>query len=230
MIHLLKSGLFLLFLCGVSIAYSQSAIGVKAGVNLGSWSFGEDLEGEEFGSNLGFQFGGVLEIAVSEVFSFQPELLYFQKGARNEFMFEILGEEIFVESEATFNYIEVPLLAKIKLGNSEATNLFFTVGPSLGYAASASGTSKSTAGGVTTEESEDIELDEEFNRFELSASLGAGVSIPVGSANLFVEARYLLGLSNLVADENSNDETVRNRGIGISAGFMFPFGGGSEAE
>ena len=43
----------------------------------------------------------------------------------------------------------------------------------------------------------------------------------MATGNLFIDARFLLGLTNI----NDANDTIKNRGIGISAGYLFPIGG-----
>ena len=62
--NLLKTLLFFFFLCNISVATGQSAIGGKLGINLGILS--EDIgffkSDERDRANLGWQFGAVFEI------------------------------------------------------------------------------------------------------------------------------------------------------------------------
>ena len=118
----------------------------------------------------------------------------------------------------------MPILAKLKFGNQESTHLFVNIGPTLGYALSVKLVFETEFNGESTTETEDLEFEEGdgFERLEVGAALGAGVGIPVGPGNLFFEARYGLGLSNLNNDESLEGVNHKNRGIGFSAGITIP--------
>jgi hypothetical protein len=66
------------------------------------------------------------------------------------------------------------------------------------------------------------EADNEIRQVDLSAGVGAGVRIPQGKKILFAEVRYMWGFINL--NKESDEFTVRNRGLQIYAGITVPFG------
>ena len=207
--------LFVLFSFAVQV-HAQS-VGVKAGVNIASWA-GDDIFDEDvFSSITGLQFGAVAVLPVSDKFAIQPELLFLQKGFENEIDF--LSEKIITTT--TLNYLEIPILARITLTEGP-TQIFVNAGPSIGLGLG--GTIKSEAGGV--EEEEDFDFDEnDTNSFDLGLAVGAGVQFEVGPGNLFIDVRYLLGLSGLDDSENEEEQIdAFNRGIGASVGFLFPIG------
>lgn len=202
---ILTKTLSLLLLLSISFGVNaQISIGPKLGINIATLG-GDDTD--EAKSLLGFQAGITAEIGITEKFSFQPELLYFQKGYRDDDFFEL---------DFALNYIEIPLLAKIHFGDSESTSFFATVGPSFGFGQKI----KISGDG----QSEKFDFDESgLKTFDLGLSIGFGVQLPLGPGNLFIDARYLLGLTSL--DDSDDDLNIKNRGIGIAAGFLFPIGG-----
>jgi hypothetical protein len=108
--------LFLSFYC--SNAVLAQSIGAKFGFNIAKIVGGEDLEDideEDFDADVAFrtgiQIGLAAEFPINDRVSFQPELLYLQKGYTLEGAF--FGEQI--EVDAILNYFEVPLLAKINI-------------------------------------------------------------------------------------------------------------------
>ncbi len=196
--------------------HSQSlSFGIRTGINSATVNV-EDESGlnVEPESRTGLDIGLMLEIGLTEDFSIQPEIHYMQKGF--EQVFEILGDEF--ESELSLNYLEIPILAKYSFG-SETVRGFVNAGPSLGYALS--GKTIESFNGDKEETDLDFE-EEEFSRLDFSFALGGGIGFKTGPATIFVDVRYLLGLSNL--DDSENDTTVRNRGLGFAVGAMFPLG------
>ena len=70
----------------------------------------------------------------------------------------------------------------------------------------------------------DVEIDfddnETFKRGDWTAAFAAGVQLPLGESFLFVDARYLLGLTDI---EDRDDEVeINNRSLSLSAGILFP--------
>ena len=225
MLNFLRISLLFSFLCFMTNSYGQNAIGGKVGINISKWTGDTEEFGGDIGSNFGFQIGGIFEIGINEKISIQPELVFIQKGIKIEDSDNFGGQQIDSKTNFFFNYLDLPVLLKIKFGNAESTNFFFTVGPAFGFALSGKVKSEVTFGGETEKGEEDFEFgdDDGVNRFDVSASVGAGVNIPVGPGNLFIEARYLLGLTNL-NDDPDDDSTIKNSGIGIGVGFMAPIG------
>ena len=224
--------LFLLtFIFSASYTHSQTSIGLKGGIQLATWD--ADLE-DSFGledpkTKIGIQFGAIYEISLSDLISIQPEFLYIQKGARFEpedyygYGYYYGAGEIEVENKFFFNYLELPVLLKFKFGDNNNTNFFLTAGPSFGYLSNGKIEFELTTDGRTQTQSEDIEFedDDDISRFDLSASFGAGVGLPLGIGRLTFETRYLLGLSNLNSN-NDFDDNIKNRGLAISLGYMIP--------
>jgi len=203
---------------------AQVSLGGKAGVHLGNWKTELLLEdGEKLNSNTAFQAGFIANFGISERLSFQTELYYIQKGTR------IKGEDFFsnieVISKIVLNYLELPLLLKVQFNNSEDGPEFYGLaGPSIGYARSGKIISEGVINGEKTKETIDIEFDDNdgVRRTDFSLAIGAGANIPTGPGKVFVDLRYLLGISNL--NKDGEDSSVKNRGIGLAIGYLIPIG------
>ena len=227
--NLMKTILVITITFSSFFAYCQNSIGLKAGVQLATWSVDseDDTSLDNPKTKTGFQFGAAFEISVSDLISIQPEFLYIQKGAKFELSDYYYGYyynpgDIEGEFRVKFNYLELPVLLKLKFGDVNNTSFFLTAGPSFGYLSNGKTEFEVTFQGDTETETEDIIFDDDdgLSRFEVSASLGAGVGLPLGSGRLTLETRYLLGLSNLVDDDF--DDSIKNRGLGITLGYMIP--------
>jgi len=136
MLRSIKSILIFIFLFSFTSSFGQNFIGAKAGVNLGTLNGDDNILTSSAKANLGLNFGAVFEIGLSDLISIQPELLFIQKGYRTDDSQEFLGITTSFKSELNLNYFELPVLLKLKFGQPEKSNFFFTVGPSLGYAIS----------------------------------------------------------------------------------------------
>lgn len=217
----------LFFLLFFAFQQSLSAqIGLKAGINYASLS--ESSSEDNLGdyskkSVVGLQAGIIAEIKIIDQFVIQPEFLFIQKGGKSEY---VINEDNMSVTRVIYNYAEIPVLAKLKLGNTDGEGLGFYVlgGPFAGFALNGRGETEITILGITTKDEFDIDYSDEDNdqkRIDWGASFGAGLSI----GHFFIDARYNLGINNLLDEDadNSNDNKpyLRTRGIGLTAGFLF---------
>jgi opacity protein-like surface antigen len=184
--------------------------GIKAGGN--SAYFSE----QSFGMNsqkLGFHAGAFVNIPISKQFSFQPEVLYNQMGARDvAYSTETTTGATTVktkgESKVTMNYISVPLMVQMR----PMDKFYIEAGPEFSYfingKTKGEATVASTTGGVTTttrnSQSDDINKDD-INRFNFGLGLGLGYDI---TNNIGISARYTNSLTKIEksrpAAENNN--------------------------
>jgi hypothetical protein len=221
--------ILLALVTGFASVQAQSlSVGVRGGINLANIAFeDEDYLGIEPERRLSLDFGLLFNIGISENFSIQPEIHYMQKGYRSEFEEMIFQETVSTDQNVLINYLEIPVLAKVGLGN-ETVQLMINAGPSLGYALNGRTEIEIDAFGMKEKEEEYIDLgdeeNEDFNRLDFSLLFGAGIGFNTGPATIFVDARYLLGLTDL---DDSGDEDIpaaRNRGLGFGLGVLIPIG------
>lgn len=156
----------------------DSRFGVKGGVNFTNFYTGDVGDRNV---KTGFNLGLFAELAVGDQFSIQPEVLLTTKGNKTDYS-GFLG----IDQEVKFGltYIEIPVLAKITLG--EIINLH--VGPYAGYLI---GANVSTDGDLG-EEYEDLDRDN-FKTWDYGLAAGLGVDIDL----VTIGARYNLGLARV---------------------------------
>ncbi len=211
---------------------AQISLGIRGGLNLSKWSLNDEaryqfeIVGADRQENAGALLGGVLvEIRLSNNLAIQPEVNYIQKGSKSIFA-EADPDITELYVVTMLDYVEAPLLLKVGTGFG-AGRFDVLVGPSLGYALSGMRRAKITVAGRTVTSQEDVDFEqEEIRRTDVSAQVGASLGLGLGfTARLFVDGRYLIGLSNLPKDEQSGGEraTIRNRGIALTAGVLFSF-------
>lgn len=190
---------------------AQTHIGVLGGINLASLSFDPDLgQGVDTKSKLGAAFGGVVSFGLGEMLAVQLEPAYMQKGAKVEFD----GEEV---GSFKINYISVPVLFKYAFGQS-TVKPYILAGPEIAM----------KMGDAKFSPKEGDDVTQEVKSIDFGVNFGAGVMFPMGSNSLFLEGQYNLGLGNINDEpvEADEEETkVKNKGIVIKAGIMFPLGG-----
>lgn len=178
---------------------AQASFGLRGGVNLAKTSSkGGGIE-VTTDAVTGLNLAAVLELGITENFAVQPELAFVQKG----------GNIKDFDLKTVINYLDVPVLAKYKFGG-ESFGAYLAAGPSFGYALSGK------SGGDKIEDWED------YARFELGGSFGGGLGLKLVGSMVYLDLRYLLSLNNL--NSGDDDFTVRNKGIGISVGFLKSLG------
>lgn len=199
-------------------AMAQLSIGPRAAVNFSNVAFDSDQEVNSE-NLLGFAFGAAAEIGISERFAIQPEVLFSQSGFILKDEFELSGE--LIDLDVRYNYLQIPLLAKLKFGSDAAVfNVF--AGPHVGF-----GLGNITFGtevmGEKETETQSWE-DTGYTKFDFGVTGGVGVSFPVGPGKLGIDLRYQLGLSNL-SDEDDDDEKASNRNFQAGVSYLIPIGG-----
>ncbi|MEQ8707298.1 MAG: porin family protein [Phaeodactylibacter sp.] len=184
-----------------------SAQGVYIGPRIGATFANAKVDGENepnFDNRTSVLFGGALELGLGDNFAIQPEVSYISRG------FDGGDDGIFGAAPTLkLNYLDLGGLVKLKTGSSEQLSAYVGIGPSYSY--------------LLNGEIGDVEINfddgDTFKRGDWTANFAAGVQLPLGESYLFVDIRYLLGLT----DVNENDDIeVRNRSYAISAGLMLP--------
>jgi hypothetical protein len=167
---------------GLDVAFSA---GPKAGANFG-WGGGSDfndsadaLDGK--GVAVGFAAGGFLNVAFSEQFSVQPEVLFFQWKAK------IKGDPD--DTIYTANSVTIPVLAKGSFAMGPGS-LFILGGPAVTI----------LIGDITTETGDTETETEPDNSTLFAAAVGVGYEAPMGPGNLSAELRYSRNFGEFVDD------------------------------
>lgn len=218
---------FLLFTC--QMTFAQHALGLKGGAQFNTIQATENLKNllPAIDHVNGFSVGLVSEFRITPQFAIQPELLYNRKGFSIDQQFDVplFGVDVPIGAKAItrMDYLEVPLLAKYKFGN-EGISAYLTAGPTFGYA---------VRGDLVTTANFILDFDiattpinlgaNNFQRFEVGAAVGGGLTLNTGTSQFFVDARYNHGFTQ-VYDLPVVDEKLRNRGVSLTAGFMVPLG------
>ena len=166
----MKKLLFSLSLLANSIgavqAQSDVSLGLKAGATLSSY-VGKQATGYE--SLFGFHGGGFANIGFTNLFAFQPEILYSQKGAKSS------------SSDLTIrlSYLDVPLAFHVN-----ADGLFFEAGPQVGFLLAA----KNKTGNIS------VDTKSSYNTVDFGYLFGLGYQRKSG---LGIGLRYNGGFTNI---------------------------------
>ena len=177
---------------------AQVNFGAKAGVNFADIT-GDDLD--SFTGRTAFHIGFVAEIMITETFAFQPEIMYSAQGSDYEESFE--GETF--TGEAPIDYINVPLMAKLYVGEG---GFSVEAGPQVGFLMSAK----------FKEDGEEVDIKDDLKSTDFGVNLGLGYKMESG---LNFGARYNLGLSNANDSDIDDGAEYKNSVIQVSVGYFF---------
>lgn len=187
-------------------AQSRVRTGIKGGLSASTLQF-NSVDFSNRKERIGFHAGVFTQIPVGSAFAIQPELLYTNKGASSNYRSP--GQD----GNASFNlnYIDLPVLATLKLGDA----VEIQAGPYAGYLLN-SGVSNS--GGILGNSAINLGTDQ-FNRFDYG--LAGGVNVYFGQVLLGV--RYSQGLqkiANTAAARTVFDNAKNGVGL-LSVGYSF---------
>lgn len=179
------------------IAFSSMAqfgLGIKAGANFATHntSGGDTGFNPDWESITALHGGLYANYFFGETFGIQPELLLSQKGSK--------VSDIDLENKLT--YIDIPVLLRVHF----LKILSVHAGPQFSFLMSA----KSILNGDETDIKDDIKS------LDTSLAFGAGVDLPL---RLHLNARYILGLSNIADDADFGDLEIKNNMFQASLGF-----------
>lgn len=167
------------------LAQSGIRYGIRAGVHAGT-QWGRAIIYNPSGTVIGLHGAIFADIPLSEDFSLCPEISYVQKGFKMDSM------------EFKSNYIDVPLLLKIQMGDG---GIYTIIGPYITY--------QPTVNPLA------------FNEKSLSWGGIIGLGKRMGD-HLFLEARYNFNASIYqLTGEKNNPYGFRNTTIGLSLGYLF---------
>jgi len=208
----MKKGILLIIIGALfmTTAQAQFSIGAKGGLTLANLS-GLDGDGSTADLALGwnatvfFKFGKGL-------FSFQPEVMFIQKGTR------LNSSSDATYSQLSMNYIDVPLLLRTTIG-IKIVEIYINLGPYAGYWIG--GKTKnyfyddSQSQWITDKEDYDFDDDHDV-RYDVGIVAGVGVKVLM----IIFEVRYGHGFID-VFDSEHNTDTQNNRYINLSLGVQF---------
>jgi hypothetical protein len=200
-----------------SPVYSQIKLGVNLGTNCANGnitnniSFVDEYLWEIEGK--AHFFGGILaEFKINDMFYIQPEVNFLPKGVISKGRF-IASSKYTPDNkfDNISNYFEIPInvLAKFNLSNFTP---FIFAGPSLSFLSEAKAIDDSGYA---------YDISEFYKKFDFSINFGGGVEFPIlNSIDLFIMARYSLGLTN-IDKELYFYKKLNTQGIAIAAGLKF---------
>ncbi|HBY70085.1 MAG TPA: hypothetical protein DEG69_21445, partial [Flavobacteriaceae bacterium] len=154
---------------------------------------GDDVD--DIDGRTSFHVGGVANIGITELFSVQPELIYSSQGAS--------ADDSDGDLTLKLDYINIPIMADFQL----AEGFSLQGGPQVGFNIS----SKFDFDG----DEEDVE---NIQTLDFGVGIGAQYVLPM---NLFFQARYVIGITNVYEEFEGIDTEAQNSVVSVSVGYFF---------
>ena len=204
----------------IATSNAQVMFGAKAGLNIANINsddnsdFGNAGGLDDPSSRVGFHAGITGDVKIADSFGIGAELLYSQQGTQDEGTFAGVD----YENEFKLDYINIPILAKLYLG--ENFNLYGGVQP--GFVVNAKQVS-TVEGNETEYDLKDDDGDE--NQFALVKDTDFSIPFGIGyrtEGGLSLDARYNLGTTAVFENQDDDSDTVgKNRVFQVGVGFNF---------
>ena len=203
----MKKLLLLTFiLTAFTINAQDVTFGAKAGLNFASMT-GDDADGLD--GRTSFHLGVTAEIAVSDVFSIQPELLYSGQGFTDSGVITEQGVDVNIDYTGRVNYLNLPIM--VKYYASDSFSLEF--GPQIGFLLSAEQEIEGSAQGVSA--SETVDLKDALKSTDFALNLGAGYKLDSG---LNFGLRYSIGMTDVL---DGDSDGFKHSVLQLSVGYNF---------
>jgi opacity protein-like surface antigen len=184
------------------------SFGIKGGVSFSNIIKTDDSDFKT-DYNTGFNAGIFINIPIVDRLSFQPELMFSQKGYKSDRSGLLLGNGTLTQ---TTNWIEVPILAKI----TPAMGFNIYLGPQVSFLTK---TNTKYEGDFTEAQQTTYEDDaDKFKKSIVGGVLGAGFDI---TNNLSLNARYALDFQK--NNEDGTNETPQFKNQTWQAGLALKF-------
>ncbi|SEU06215.1 porin family protein [Hymenobacter actinosclerus] len=191
-------------------------LGLKGGANLSNLA-GDLANKDGYDNKVGFHGGLMLNVGLIDdgFLSLQPEVLYSQKGYKYDTKqtFGLYNRQ----GDVTYNYIDVPVLLKVKAGN-----LFFEAGPQYSYLLKVKDESTRSLNGTAIARTAAEKDLKNVNRNEFGYVAGLGFQTDMG---LMLGLRYNGALTDFAKNDSYNNgdlTNARNQVFQLSLGYLLP--------
>ncbi|MXV51426.1 outer membrane beta-barrel protein [Pedobacter sp. HMF7647] len=193
---------------------SQARIGVKAGVNLATYS-GKNNYDVDWKNNTGFNLTVFGDFGVGNNFFIQPGISLQNKGGKLE------GGG--AEFKQTAMAIGVPLNAVLRIPTGEAGAFQINAGPYIDFNIAGKNKGTYTGGGITSDGESDLNFGSNIDDDLKTIDFGVNAGLAYRFSNGFlIGGQYGWGLTNLVPDDKRvGDDKLENRVISLSVGYSF---------
>jgi len=202
-----------------NLSAQETRFGVKAGYSMSTIKVDEqmdDLEARNTDPSHTFYVGALVEHKISDKFGLQGEILYSPLGGKEDY--NASQDDVYFreKTKLTFGTLLIPVSAKYFI----TEGLSVSAGASFGIILSAKQKTVIDAGigipGLELEGDDEVDIKDDVNKLNIAPFIGAEYMLENG---LFFDARYNMGVSNLVKEDNAGKMT--NSFLQVGVGFKF---------
>lgn len=218
--------LTLTFIIISQYSYGQVYLGVASGVSISKF-YTKDDSPFEYSSLPRFNFGFPVLFKLNKNVGFESGISYINMGSTMMYNFNPIDQNdpIYISLKDlkyyfNLNYVSVPLTFNYSVSISTYT-IYSKTGGYLSYALNGNITNNKNI------EKEKINFkEEEIKKLDLGLVVGIGATRKLGDGFIFLEARYMIGCSNLTNDANTYSlaTIAYNRSLILNVGYMFNLG------
>jgi len=215
-------------------ANAQFNLGIMGGANLANFSATKpvvidagdnEMAQGSFTSRTAAGFGVVLDYSFSPRVTLSIQPMFAQHGSKLQLQ-DPVPDGVGKEHNVKLSYFDIPVMFKVNLG-SAGVRPYVTSGFTFGFLASA----KTQAAGKDANK-QDVDVKSSFKSTNFAWNIGGGLGFAAGKSTIFIEGRYLLGLTNVrkgsgavpLSVERIRTDEAKTRGVQILAGVSFPLG------
>jgi hypothetical protein len=183
------------------LGFTDFSFGVKAGISFAQHVGTEERDADYTVSSTwrrGFAGGAFLTFPVTSRFAVQQEVLYVQKGSKQDIGVSILDIPTVLHVTYDMDYVEIPVLLKLAWMKWEQGELFGTAGTVLAIKVK----DRYRLEGLVTDGVESIPLSadsdmSEVDMFDFSLTYGFGLEFPMLGRIALLEYRFTMGMNTL---------------------------------
>jgi hypothetical protein len=221
---IMKKWLYTSVLC-CSFAMNSFGQHLKVGPEIGlNFSrFRTENLSADYEMKAGLKLGIILDMAIARQISFQPGLLFSQKGAQEKFAYSEGGYTYYESDKYTINYLEIPINIQFLLGRTPFGGFFIGGGPYVAFATGGKikqSIDQVAPGGLLVDQidhSWDLRVGDragydDVKRSDVGINLNAGFMLRRG---WLFRTNLGFGVSNILPGEHDNI-SAKNFGVGLS--------------
>jgi len=210
--------IFVALLCFPFFLSAQVEIGFRAGANLAEADLQRLYDKPfELESMNGIQASLFVNFQLGSAIALQPEISYSQKG------FEASWNNADSSYTLRTNYFEVPLMIEFGFPIGKNLRVFGNAGPNASYLFNAQEEFHDKINETFSISDFDFEEENMLERLDLGVNFGGGVSFRVNRWKFMADARYNIGLLNLIEVNSASSffETAKNKVTNIALGASY---------
>jgi hypothetical protein len=169
-----------------------------------------EIESVDVTARFGLTGGGFVQFAFNDRFSLQPEMQFVMKGVNLDL------EDNLGSASAKVNYLEFPIFVRFNRSLDDTVSGYVMGGPSFSAKVGTGGTLSGEQGAVSG--SRDFDIDPAISSRDVGLAFAGGLEWQ----KFLIEARYVLGLTDIATDIYQHDDALKNRSFSIMFGLRLP--------